>query len=613
VNWLVESWEGAVSLTEHVGLGWIGAGVVGLLAVALLFAWVSWRRASFRITSDAVELATGVVFRQRRHIRLDRIQSVDLVRPLLPRLFGLVSLNIEAAGGADSSINLAFFKLDDADRWRHVILTRAQGARSQPPERATSGDGPWPAGQPPAGHMPAGQPPADGALEPMGEPTPPPSESAPGAAGRPSPEPARSAWGALAELPRPADAAAQAGVDGQSARHVPSPRSDAAADAPRLAEAGPVPELAADPTAPTTARTQTGPALAGGPATPGGWTASSTGETGPTETGAAPGATPPSPAVPLLTPPQPPKSVETRFGEAFGDADAEAPELFAVPTGRVLGSLALSLGVAVIIPALAVAVTVMIASDFEKEVLTGLVPVLGTAAAFVWQRLTSDFGFSAKQTSKGLTLSHGLTTRVSQTIPPNRILALRLSQSALWRPFGWWRVRMNVAGYGGESDSQNKTLLVPVGDAETVRRAIWAVAPGLAQPETWDKVAASMTGKGPAPGFVCAPKRSRWLDPWTWRRNAHTATDEALVLRAGAILRWVTVVPHARIQAIEVRQGPWERRFELATVLFHSAPGPVVPLANHLDAADVARLARDESDRLLAAMERALQRDPGAR
>ncbi|MDR2382023.1 MAG: PH domain-containing protein [Bifidobacteriaceae bacterium] len=462
---------------------WIGAAVAGVLGLAFAFSWASWHRARFRVTDDSVQLATGIVFRQRRHILLDRVQAVDVVRPLVPRLFSLVKLKVESAGGFGSAVELAYLKQPDAVHWRRVILSRAVGARQEAPEA----------------------PPATAPAQPA------PAQAAPA---------------------QPADSAT------------------APAQATLVGEAAAAPQPA--------------PAM-----------------------------------VPL-------KSTETQLGELLGDPDANVPELFAIPTARVIGSLALSLGLGLVLPLAALALVIYLASDGEFAFAILLPAVLGLGPA-VWNRLVSDFGFSAKLTERGLTISHGLTTRTSQTIPPGHILALSLTQGPLWRGLGWWRVRMNVAGYGLEVGTAVRTLLVPVAGVETVRRAIWAVAPGLAQPGAWEAVAAAMVQSGPTPGFVSAPKRSRRLDPLRWRRNAYTSTDEALVLRAGGLLwRFVVIVPHGRIQAVELRQGPLERRLRLADVQFHSALGPVEAALTHLDAQDASRLARVETARLLAAMDAAL-------
>ncbi|MDR2254196.1 MAG: PH domain-containing protein [Bifidobacteriaceae bacterium] len=442
---ILGSWEELAEwlpqVVRDVGLGRVIlvalAGLTGVFAIVMVWAVLWWRKASFRLTDDSIQLSTGVVFRRRRHLRFDRVQAVDLVRPLIPRVFGLVKLRVEAAGGAGSSIQLAYLRHADAVRWRQRILTRAHHSS--------------------------------------------------------------------------------------------------------LTNAVP--------------------------------------------TGHAPGLTPP-------------KSAETVIGEALGDADAEAPELFAVPTGRLIGSMALSVGIAlnlltiIAIPAVAI----------WRNGLAGIavaIPIALGAGAYTAQRFTQDFGFSAKQTARGLTLSHGLTTRVSQTVPPGRILAVSFAQGPLWRRFGWWRATMTVAGYGRETNASG--IMAPVADSETIRRVLWALAPALAQDDVWDAVTAAMGSRGPREGFTTAPRRARFFDPLAWRRTAFAVSEEAVVLRLGALRRRVDVLPHGRIQAIQVTQGPLERLAALASVALLSAAGPFTSSIEHLSAHDADRLARDQAARLAAA------------
>ena len=69
---------------------------------------MSWRFSRFRVADTLIELRTGVLFRQHRQVRFDRIQAVDLGRPLLARLTGLSEVVVQSAGGKDSHLKLSF-------------------------------------------------------------------------------------------------------------------------------------------------------------------------------------------------------------------------------------------------------------------------------------------------------------------------------------------------------------------------------------------------------------------------------------------------------------------------------------------------------------------------
>jgi uncharacterized protein len=59
-----------------------------------------------------------------------------------------------------------------------------------------------------------------------------------------------------------------------------------------------------------------------------------------------------------------------------------------------------------------------------------------------------------------------------------------------------------------------------------------------------------------------------------WRRWRYEIRDEEVDLQRGIL--WVsrTLVPLARIQHVDTRSGPLQRRFGLATVVFYTAAGP---------------------------------------
>ncbi len=113
------------------GDGWlIGLGLlVGIALVAVAWSFVSWRVTRFAVTDEAVHLRQGIVFRQQRQARLDRLQAVDVVQPLLARFVGLSELRLEVAGGSGSRVSLAFLRESQADALRAELLALAAGLR----------------------------------------------------------------------------------------------------------------------------------------------------------------------------------------------------------------------------------------------------------------------------------------------------------------------------------------------------------------------------------------------------------------------------------------------------------------------------------------------------
>ena len=67
-------------------------------------------------------------------------------------------------------------------------------------------------------------------------------------------------------------------------------------------------------------------------------------------------------------------------------------------------------------------------------------------------------------------------------------------------------------------------------------------------------------------GFAVGPLQTRRWRGWSWR-----LTDTAIELRSGVVTRRHVVVPHFRVQQIDVLEGPLERLLGLATLTVTTA------------------------------------------
>ncbi|WP_102159253.1 PH domain-containing protein [Zhihengliuella halotolerans] len=126
-------------------VAWIVAG--GLLVLLLILGgfFLSWKMTRYQLTDRHVNVRSGIVFRQQRQARIDRVQAIDIVQPLVARIFGLAELKFEVADGGSTAMKLAFLKLAAAKDLRAAILARAAGLRTQtaggsPPRDATRED-----------------------------------------------------------------------------------------------------------------------------------------------------------------------------------------------------------------------------------------------------------------------------------------------------------------------------------------------------------------------------------------------------------------------------------------------------------------------------------------
>jgi len=131
---------GGDPIDEIVGRGLVPLALLGVLVVILVIiaaTWLSWRMHTFRITDELVEVRSGLLFRTERKGRLDRIQGINVNRPLLARLFGAARLEI-TLGAGDGSVQLAYLSGSRADALRGEILRRASGARARDADAAAA-------------------------------------------------------------------------------------------------------------------------------------------------------------------------------------------------------------------------------------------------------------------------------------------------------------------------------------------------------------------------------------------------------------------------------------------------------------------------------------------
>ncbi|MET9885996.1 PH domain-containing protein [Streptomyces sp. NPDC006430] len=106
-----------------------GLRVLASLALVLVFAvygFLSWWFTHFAVTDTELRIRSGLVFRRTAHIRLDRIQAVDVTRPLLARLAGVAKLRLDVIGTEDKD-ELAFLGEEEAVALRAELLARAAG------------------------------------------------------------------------------------------------------------------------------------------------------------------------------------------------------------------------------------------------------------------------------------------------------------------------------------------------------------------------------------------------------------------------------------------------------------------------------------------------------
>ncbi|MFE3167414.1 PH domain-containing protein [Streptomyces sp. NPDC059224] len=102
------------------------AGLAVLVTAGALYGLLTWWFTYFAVTDSELRIRTGLVFRRTAHIRLERIQAVDVTQPLLARVAGVAKLRIDVVG-TDKKDELAFLAQGEARALRAELLARAAG------------------------------------------------------------------------------------------------------------------------------------------------------------------------------------------------------------------------------------------------------------------------------------------------------------------------------------------------------------------------------------------------------------------------------------------------------------------------------------------------------
>ena len=363
------------------------AGFIAVCAVVWLASGLWWRRMGYQLGAEELSLRRGLLSVQLRTARYDRTQAVDVVEPVIARLFRLAAVRVETAGGQSSVIEIAYLKKSDAEALRDDILARVHGA----------------------------------------------------------------------------------------------PTSQTEAPAEESAE-----ETAEEP--------------------------------------------------------------------------ALVPE---IPIARSLIAAALRTSTLFLVGFLILVVV-------TRLPLSAALPILVGALPNAWNVLDSSWRYTARTDGEVLNITYGLADRRRQSIRLDRIHAVQITQPFLWRPLGWYEVRVSVAGYGASASGKasGSTRILPVGTLAQARQFLPADA---------------------APTYA-SPARAKWVSPLDYRQQTVALTGGYVIVRNDRLNRRVKAIHTSHIQELTYRRGPISQALGLATVGLDLVQGPVRMDARNLTLADATAL-----------------------
>lgn len=270
--------------------------------------------------------------------------------------------------------------------------------------------------------------------------------------------------------------------------------------------------------------------------------------------------------------------------------EAEPPELVLVrvPTGWLAGSAVLSGAwlTSVIVAGLAVVDFVV---GGGGRVLGLLFPAALGGIRGV-RKFLGDYDFTVSESSDGLRIRKGLLDTRVQTVPEGRIQAVKVTRPLFWRPFGWVRVDVTVAGYagtGGDDGAATTSTLLPVAPAAVANGLVHRVVPGLHIDES---------------ALAPPPRRARWRWPVAYSGLGAAVAAGFSVVRQGLMGRELSAISLTKPQSVRITQGPVQRWLRLATVHIDTTPGPVRIRAHDRDVVEARGMFDDVVARVRAAL-----------
>ncbi len=259
--------------------------------------------------------------------------------------------------------------------------------------------------------------------------------------------------------------------------------------------------------------------------------------------------------------------------------DSPAPpeqQLLSVPTGQLLTSLLLGGGGVVVVAMVAgLALLTALAPAAAGAVAGASVAVLVGSAGATWQRFNGEYHLTLAESPDGLRVRAGLVERSAETIPRGRVQGLRLVEPLLWRPLGWCRVEVEVAGKSASGRRDR-----------AARRASRAILPvGSRAQAAWliDRVMAGAPTDRRRP-----PRRARLKSPLRFQNLAWAVNQAYAVTASGRLRRATDWVPLSKVQSIRWVQGPLQRRLGLASIHLDTAGRNVHAVLRDAGAAEAA-------------------------
>lgn len=245
--------------------------------------------------------------------------------------------------------------------------------------------------------------------------------------------------------------------------------------------------------------------------------------------------------------------------------------------------------------------------------------VVSPVLSVVWA-IVRLHGFTLTRRGEELLTEYGALTRVAGTVPLRRVQAVKIFRSPGHLVTGRAAIRVETAG--GETTGRGgseREWIAPIIRHRDVPAFVRGLLPGIdldgvmwqpPDPEARTRRTRLAVYTALAAGALAAV----WLE-WVWvaaatagllavgvvgarqhvRNLAWARTDDAVYFRSGWLWKATAVVPIPKVQAVELHESPFDRRWAMASVVVDTAGAGAHPV-------DVPYLARETAESLRASL-----------
>jgi putative membrane protein len=239
------------------------------------------------------------------------------------------------------------------------------------------------------------------------------------------------------------------------------------------------------------------------------------------------------------------------------DSTPSPPEsaAFRVSNGRLVMSVLLTVTSVGVLISVAIFVTLSLLGSAGHAFIAangGAALYLLAIGRAAFRRVAAEWDFEAAGAADGLRLRCGLLSKTAETIPYGRIQAVRMVEPLWWRPLGWYRLEIHLAGSARNKSNEPRRpvqrALLPVGSKEDAVRFLNWVLPdhGVA--------------------LTRPPKRAMLRAPFSYHFLAAGRNASCAVSVSGRVRRLTEYAPLSKLQSIRSERGPVQRWLRIGSI-----------------------------------------------